>query len=104
MATASRVHLETLATPRYTDKTASEVMQVLDNMINQYLNETNSILCNVVEYGFNTGKKGHYLSAYARLCVYKTIEVEDKKSNDEVIDVDVKDVLDEEIQEVTSDT
>lgn len=104
MATTSRVHLETLATPRYTDKTASEVMQVLDNMINQYLNETNSILCNVVEYGFNTGKKENFLSAYARLCVYKTIEVEDKKSDDEVIDVDVKDVSDGEIQEVTSDT
>lgn len=97
MATTSRVHLETLATPCYTDKTASEVMQVLDNMINQYLNETNSILCNVVEYGFNTGKKGHFLSAYARLCVYKTIEIKDKKSDDEVIDVDVKDVSDEEI-------
>ena len=103
MATTTRVHLETLATPCYTDKTASEVMQVLDNMINQYLNETNSILCNVVEYGFNTGKKGHFLSAYARLCVYKTTEIEDKKSDDEVIDVDVKDVPDEKVQEVSSD-
>lgn len=103
MATTTRVHLETLATPCYTDKTASEVMQVLDNMINQYLNETNSILCNVVEYGFNTGKKGHFLSAYARLCVYKTTEIEDKKSDDEVIDVDAKDVSDEKVQEATSD-
>ena len=102
MATTSRVHLETLATPRYTDKTASEVMQVLDNMINQYLNETNSILCNVVEYGFNTGKKGHFLSAYARLCVYKTIEIEDKKSDDEVIDADAKDITGEKVQESTS--
>lgn len=102
MATISRVHLETLATPRYTDKTASEVMQVLDNMINQYLNETNSILCNVVEYGFNTGKKGHFLSAYARLCVYKTIEIEDKKSDDEVIDADAKDITGEKVQESTS--
>ena len=87
------VHLETLVTPKYTDKSPTYVMDVLNNMINHYLNETNSLMINCVEYGYNTGKKNSYLQAYVRLCVYKQIPVD--TDGNEIQDVDANEIKDE---------
>lgn len=87
MATKTTVHLETLVTPPYKDTEPKEVMAQLDRMINLYLNETGSMLINVVEYSF-TPHEDESISAYARLCVYAPMEDDD----DKVIDVETVDV------------
>lgn len=97
----NEVRLETLVTPKYTDKSANEVMQILNAMINKYLQDTHSVIINCVEYGFNTGKRGKFISAYARLCVYHNLHLpeekkDDDKKDDEVVDVEVEDVKETE--------
>ena len=93
------VRLETLVTPKYTDKSANEVIQILNTMINKYLQDTGSVMINCVEYGFNTGKRGKFISAYARLCVYHNLYLSEEKEdndekNDEVIDVETDNIID----------
>lgn len=96
----NEVRLETLVTPKYTDKTANEVIQILNAMINKYLQDTHSVIINCVEYGFNTGKRDAFISAYARLCVYYNLhlpeEKKEDKKDDEVVDVEVEDVKETE--------
>ena len=64
------VHLETLSTRIYYDKTPAEIMSLIDQEINIYLWDTSYELINVVEYGFNPTKKGNGARGYARIAVY----------------------------------
>lgn len=85
------VHLETLATPTYYDKSPADIMFLLDSLINSYLKETESEILNVVEYGFNPTKKQNGASGYARIAVIRkdplyvepeTTKEEDNKDNE----------------------
>lgn len=64
------VHLETLSTRMYWDKTPAEIMALVDQEINIYLWDTSYDLINVVEYGFSPSKNGKGARGYARIAVY----------------------------------
>lgn len=69
-----KAHLETLVTPEFENSDAKEVMKYLDNMINTYLNETESMMINVVEYGFNNGENENSIVGYVRIAVWLPIK------------------------------
>lgn len=68
-----KAHLETLVTPEFNNPDTKELMKYMDNMINTYLNETESMMINVVEYGFNNGNTEGTIVGYVRMAVWKPI-------------------------------